>query len=322
MFSCLFGSCFKRTKSMVLTVDELFANTAPVMGDGVDTQRYKTVKKIGSGAFAKVWKAVDTHTKEEVAMKVSSSRYTNCALEKEFYTLRKFNNPHIISPIAFYYDRRALVTTHMILPFMKKDLYTHVVDEKRYMSEEELRKLVTDIADAIKHIHDMDLVHRDIKPETILIDDDGNYVLCDFGNAEHDNSTTSGGLKGSLFYLAPEIASAYVKRNRNTIPFAIGKPIDIFSFGMTLHNVATLAMGGASPSNKSDIVFIDEISQFDMMPQIDMLIDRSDAFKDLLKMMLYRSPIARITIEEILEHPFVTGKDGILTAGISTHSDM
>ena len=59
-----------------------------------------------------------------------------------------------------------------------------------------------------------------------------------------------------------------------------------------------------------------------MMPQIDMLIDRSDAFKDLLKMMLYRSPIARITIEEILEHPFVTGKDGILTAGISTHSDM
>jgi hypothetical protein len=74
-------------------------------------------------------------------------------------------------------------------------------------------------------------------------------------------------------------------------------------------------MGGADPRNKGDMVFIDEISRFDMMPQIDAIVDRSDEFKDLLKMMLYRSPIARITVDEILEHPFVTGKGGILTAG-------
>jgi serine/threonine protein kinase len=66
---------------------------------------------------------------------------------------------------------------------------------------------------------------------------------------------------------------------------------------------------------KGDMVFIDEISRFDMMNQIDALADRSPAFKDLLKMMLYRSPIARITVDEILVHPFVTGKNGILTAG-------
>ena len=313
--SCLFGSCFKRTKTMVLTVDELLDATEPAVGGANDIQRYKSIRKIGTGGFAKVWKAIDTHTKGYVAMKVSSSRSANTALEKEFFILRKLNNPHIISPIAFYYDRRALTTTHMIIPFMKKDLYAHAVEDKRYMSEEELRKLVLDIADAIKHVHALDLVHRDIKPENILIDDNGNYVLCDFGHAEHDNSVSLEGLKGSLFYMAPEVASAHVKRNRNTIPFAIGKPIDIFSFGMTLHNVATLYMGGANPSNKLEINYIDEISRFDMMPQVDDLTDRSDAFRDLLKMMLYRSPIARITVEEILEHPFVTGKDAILTSG-------
>ena len=315
MLSCLFGSCFKKSKSMVLTVDELFSPLGSAMPDTHELKRYKTVKKVGSGAFAKVWKAVDTHTNEEVAMKVCSSRYTNSALEKEFFILRKMNNPHVISPIAFYYDRRAVTTTHLILPFMKKDLYTHTVDEQRHLSDEDLRKLVIDIADAIKHVHDLDLVHRDIKPENILIDDNGDYVLCDFGNAEPDNSVGLGGLKGSLFYMAPEVAAAYVKRNRNTIPLAIGKPIDIFSFGMTLHNIATLTMGGANPAGKNDMVFIDEISSFDMMPQVDALIDRSAAFKDLLKMMLYRSPIARITVDEILEHPFVTGKDGILTTG-------
>jgi serine/threonine protein kinase len=299
---------------MVLTVDELLNATEPV-GGANDIQRYKGIRKIGSGAFAKVWRAVDTHTKQDVAMKVSSSRYTNSTLEKEFFILRKMKNPHIISPIAFYYDRRALVTTHMILPFMKKDLYTHVVEEDRYMNEEDLKKLVVDIADAIKHVHDLDLVHRDIKPENILVDDNGDYVLCDFGNAEHDNSLSLDGLKGSLFYMAPEVAAAHVKRNKNTIPFSIGKPIDIFSFGMTLHNVATRVMGGANPSNKAEMNYIDEISRFDMMPQVDDLTDRSDTFRDLLKMMLYRSPIARITVEEILEHPFVTGKDAILTSG-------
>ena len=323
MLSCLFSSCFKRSKSMVLTVDELLSATAPTTGDATDNQRYKQVKKIGSGAFAKVWKAVDTHTKQDVAMKMSSSRSANNTLENEFSILRKLNNPHVISPIAFYYDRRAMTTTHMILPFMKKDLYSHVIEEDRYMSEEDLRKLVIDIADAIKHTHDLDLVHRDIKPENILVDDNGDYVLCDFGNAEHDNSVSFDGLKGSCFYMAPEVAAAHVKRGRNTIPFSIGKPIDIFSFGMTLHNVATRTMGGANPNgNKMEINYIDEISRFDMMPQVDKLIDRSAAFKDLLKMMLYRSPIARITIDEILNHDFVTGKDGILTTGISTHHDM
>jgi len=308
MFSCLFGSCFKRSKTMVLTVDELISPSGPAMGDRNDNSRYTSIRKIGSGGFANVWKAIDTHTKEYVAMKVSSSRYMNSALEKEFSILRKMNNPHIISPIAFYYDRRALTTTHLILPFMKKDLFTHVVEEKRDMSDEDLRKLVIDIADAIKHVHDLDLVHRDIKPENILIGDNGDYVLCDFGNTESDNSLSLNGLKGSLFYMAPEVASVYVKRNRNTIPFAIGKPIDIFSFGMTLYNVATLSMGGANPTNKSDMVFIDEISRFDMMNQIDAIVDRSDEFKDLLKMMLYRSPIARIMADEILEHDFVTQK--------------
>jgi len=319
MLSCLFGSCFKRSKSMVLAVDELLDATAPAMGDANDTQRYKSIRKIGSGGFAKVWKAIDTHTKGYVAMKVSSSRSSNNVLEKEFYILRKMNNPHVISPIAFYYDRRAVTTTHMILPFMKKDLYSHVFDEGRHMSDEELRKLVNDIADAIKHIHTIGFVHRDIKPENILIDDNGDYVLCDFGHAEHHDEMSLYGLKGSLFYMAPEVAAA---RLTSRTPFTIGKPVDVFSFGMTLYNITTRTMGGANPRNKSDAVYIDEISRFDMMTQIDAIADRSDEFKDLLKMMMHRSPVARATIDEILDHDFVTGKNAILTTDISTHRDI
>ena len=311
MLSCFFGSCFKRSKPTVLTVDELLSSSGPAMADNF--KRYKTIKKIGSGGFSKVWKAVDTHTEQEVAMKVSYSSYTNSTLEKEFFILRKMDNPHVISPISFYYDRRALVTTHMILPFMKKDLYTHAVDEKRYMNDDDLRKLVIDIADAIKHVHDKDIVHRDIKIENILIDDNGDYILSDFGSAEDVNALSLNELIGSLAYMAPEVAAVHVTRNTIST-FAIGKPIDIFSFGMTLYNIVTFTMGGADPANKSDTSFIDEISRFDMMPHIDNIADRSVAFKDLLKRMLYRSPVARITIDEILSHDFVTN--------ILTNTDM
>lgn len=309
MFWCCFAKRTK-TKPMVLTVDDLLNAT----GDSNVTQRYKCIQKIGAGGVAKAWKATDIQTNEEVAMKVSSSLSANNTLENEFSILRKMNNPHIISPIAFYYDRRASTTTHMILPFMKKDLYSHVIEADLRMNDEELRKLVIDIADAIKHTHEIGFAHRDIKPENILIGDDGEYVLCDFGHAEHHEEMSLHGLKGSLFYVAPEVAAA---RLRSRTPFAIGKPVDIFSFGMTLHNIATRSMGGANPNNKSDAVFIDEISRFDMMPQVDKLADRPAAFRDLLKLMLYRNPVARATIEEILEHPFVTGKGDILTTGTS-----
>ena len=309
MFSCPFDFCFQRSKKMPVTadVDAMITSTELAVNDE-NIQRYKILKAVGTGSFSIVWKAVDTHTNEEVAMKVSSSRYTNSTLEKEFFILSKIKNPHVISPISFYYDRRALVTTHMILPFMKKDLYTHV-EEQRYMSEEALGKLVLDIAVAIKHIHDLDIVHRDVKPENILVGDNGDYILCDFGSAESVNALSFDGLIGSLFYMAPEVAEAYVKGNTST--FSIGRQMDIFSFGMVLYNMVTLTMGGADPANKSEMGFIDEISRFDMMPHVDKLIDLSDVFRDLLKMMLCRSPVARITAEEILNHDFVTGKNTI-----------
>ena len=320
--SRLFGSCFQRSKTMEVVNNDTLSSVPSIMGDGVNNKRYKSLNKIGSGGSAMVWKSIDTHTMEVVAMKVSSMHHGNTELENEFFLLRKFNNPHIISPIAFYYDRRSRVTSHMILPFMNKDLFTHVIDEGRYMNEKELRKLVIDIADGIKHIHDRGVIHRDIKPENILIDTNGTYVLCDFGCAEWDDSISFNKAKGTLNYMAPEVATAYVKNNKNEMSFIIGKSMDIFSFGMTLYNIATRSAGGPTRVGKSSDVFMNEISKFDMMPYIDELTDRSAAFSDLLKMMLYRSPVARITVEEILDHPFVTGSDAMLTSDISTHRAM
>lgn len=265
-------------------------------------KRYRLDKPIGSGGFAKVSSAIDTIANTSVAVKISKGSYPARTLKREFDLIEKMEHPNIIRPTDFYYIHDLFTTAHMVLPLMKKDLYTHAIDENRIMKTEDLRKLVVDIAGAIKYIHDKDIVHRDIKPENILIDASGNYVLCDFGHAEYSDSMKMIGLYGSLSYMAPEVAA---NRLECRSPFTIGKPIDIFSFGMVLYNIATRTMGGAIRGSKTDAAHLDDIARFDMIPFVDEM-ECDEMFKDLLMSMLIRHPVGRITIDEILRHPFIS----------------
>jgi len=88
-------------------------------------------------------------------------------------------------------------------------------------------------------------------------------------------------------------------------PFTIGKPIDIFSFGMVLYNIASRTMGGAIRGSKSDAAHLDDIARFDMIPFVDKM-ECDKMFKNMLMSMLIRHPTGRITIDEILRHPFIS----------------
>lgn len=264
---------------------------------------YTFIQQIGSGAFSNVWKANDDISGETVAMKISSGNIANLTLEKEFYYLRSMNHKNIIAPIRFLYDRKLpAYPTYMVLPFMKKDLYTYAIDDDNYLSNEDLKKLIRDIGNAIKYTHSKNIIHRDIKPENIMIDNNDNYILCDFGGAEHEDLIVSNHLVGSIHYIAPEFITGYLNNNSNNL--ALGKPGDIYSFGMTLYNMTSKSMGGPSSKHKSQIQFMREIVNYDMTSRIDEL-DRPAQFKDMLKFMLCQSPIQRLTIDELLNHDFL-----------------
>jgi len=264
---------------------------------------YNIIKQIGNGAFSNVWKAEDIISGDTVALKISTGNIENLTLEKEFYYLRSMNHKNIIAPIKFFYDRRLpTYPTYMVIPFMKKDLYTHVIDENNHMSNEDLKKIIQDIGNAIKHMHSKNIVHRDIKPENIMIDHGDNYILCDFGGVEHEDLISSKHLIGSTPYMAPEFIVGYINNNSNNL--ALGKPGDIYSFGMTLYNMASRSMGGPSPNNKTNLKFIQEITHYDMTDRINEL-EHPESFKNMLQFMLCRSPIQRLTIDEVLNHPFM-----------------
>ena len=191
---------------------------------------------IGEGKFADVFRAYDNHRREWVALKVISfPRITKAGiphqLKREIDIMSTLDHPNImplhgIVPLAFC-ARVVLVVEHA-----RKELL-HVIDAAhrstgRGVVASEAVDYVRQLARAIAYLHTMDIVHRDVKPENVLLYDDGTAKLTDFGwsriIASGERSTT---LCGTLDYLSPEMI-----RGEGTT-----HKVDLFSLGVVTYEV-------------------------------------------------------------------------------------
>jgi serine/threonine protein kinase len=155
----------------------------------------------------------------------------------------------------------------------------------------DLVRLFCQLVSAIHYLHhDVNFVHRDIKMENILLDEYENVRLVDFGFSKQleDRTAKTTTMCGSLPYCAPEVFQS--------IPY--GKPVDVWSLGVCLYAMALGKMPFDSPS-RSGIV--------DLVCSSEPEIPRGtpSPIADLLARMLRKDPAARITIEEIAQHPWI-----------------
>jgi serine/threonine protein kinase len=260
---------------------------------------YKFVECIGKGGSAEVWKARNIFTKKMVAVKMSRGDKNSCEdLVKEFTALRKFDSTYIATPDLFYYGRKNVA--FMIMDLYPKDLFSLIVGNDR-LDEKTLQMITRQVGMAVKLVHDADLVHRDIKPDNIFVREDNTCVLGDFGGAEHVDNMTTEYLVGTSCYMAPEVAMGTLRPNVGRL--TVGKPVDIYGLGQTLYTAATTQ--NAIPFSCKTKEILKVTTDVDMLPLIDKL-DRSEYFKDLLRGMLDFHPVQRLTIHEVLKHPFVT----------------
>ena len=188
--------------------------------------RYALQKLLGRGGFSEVWLAKDNWTHLLIALKVyapGQGMDTNGLQEfcGELASVYDLNHQNLLKPQH--------VDTWENMPYLIMAYCSQGSCASRLgkMSENEMWKLIHDVAAGLAYLHEKEVVHQDIKPDNILIDDVGNYLITDFGVSTRARSTlrksvVSSSVGGTTAYMGPE------RFSRQPAPT---KASDVWSFG-------------------------------------------------------------------------------------------
>ena len=168
--------------------------------------RYRLIKCIGRGGFAEVWLADDTLADIQVAVKIYGGMDDEGLkiFVKEINKVYHLNHTNLLKPqhVAAWQGMPYLVMTYCVAGSLEKKI--------GQITEQEIWKIIHDVASGLDYLHSNNIIHQDIKPANILQDDMGNYVIIDFGisTLARDTlrkSTLMGNTSaGTLAYMGPE----------------------------------------------------------------------------------------------------------------------
>ena len=174
--------------------------------------RYELVRMIGRGGFAEVWLVKDTLTGLEEALKIYApgNGIDEDGLKifvKELIVAHDLHHPHLLTPnMLGQYERQP----YLIMQYCPNGSLNKKVGK---CTEEEAWKILEHVASGLAYLHEQGVVHQDIKPDNILKDAKGNYVITDFGISLRARTTLRKSMRvqansGTMAYMAPERFSA------------------------------------------------------------------------------------------------------------------
>lgn len=228
--------------------------------------RYKLIALLGRGGFSEVWLAEDVLANIKVAIKIYApgvglddagiSLFT-----QEFSLVFDMNHTNLLHPTHFDCWQRM---PFLILPYCQNGSAFKYVSSNTPMPEEEAWKVLHDVASGLAYLHGKNppIIHQDIKPDNILISDEGRYMITDFGISARVRSTLNRSAAemsgGTLAYMGPE------RFGQNPQPIMAS---DVWSLGAMMYELMTGNPpygnhGGMLQKNGADIPLIEgEYSQ-------------------------------------------------------------
>ena len=230
-------------------------------------EHYQLEKKLGTGSFGEVWLARNTLADVEVAIKFYGLLDDNGIKDfrEEFKLAYKLHHPNLLHLNHFDVFERC---PFLIMPYCSNGSSATLIGK---MSEKQIWHFIRDVSCGLMFLHSQNppIIHQDIKPDNILIGDDGKFIISDFGisrKLEHTfrKSTNKVESSGILAYMGPEHFSEK--------PFIAGTS-DIWSLGMSIYELLTghilwEGMGGCVQLNGARIPDLDN----GYSPQLDQFL--------------------------------------------------
>lgn len=195
--------------------------------------RYRIIERLGRGGYGEVFKAEDTLMSRVVAVKrIEATSKTSGRALNEARAAGQLNHPNVVTVYDLERDDEFY---YLIMEYIDGVTLSKALDAKSPFSVEESLDIAIQIADALEAAHTMEIVHRDIKPDNIMITRNGDIKVTDFGIAKLATSTMTadGDILGTFAYMSPE----QTKGGR------VDTRTDIFSLGVVLYQMLT----GVSP---------------------------------------------------------------------------
>jgi len=264
--------------------------------------KYEPKEVLGMGVSSTVRRFVEKETGDEYAVKIidiSEAEHGSDIMESthsEIQVLRMVQgHPYVIELHGVFESE-----THIFLVFellRQGELFDYLTTVVT-LSEKKTKHIMKQLFEALLHTHDKAVVHRDVKPENILLDDNLDIKLTDFGFARilrpgeelYD-------LVGTPGYLAPELLKANMQETAPGYRFEV----DTWACGVVMY---TLLVGCPPFWHRKQMVMLRNIMEAKFTfgsPEWD---DVTDAPKDLIRRLLVLDPARRITVREALQHPF------------------
>ena len=197
-------------------------------------ERYEIVKSIGEGGMANVYLAQDTILDRKVAVKVlrgdlSADDKFIRRFQREAQSVSNLSHQNIVE----VYDVGEEDGNHyIVMEFIEGKTLKQLLKKRETLTLTEVIDIMTQLTDGIAHAHESYIIHRDIKPQNIMIEDNGLIKITDFGIAQALNATQltqTNSVMGSVHYLPPEQASG----KGSTIKS------DIYSLGILMYELLT-----------------------------------------------------------------------------------